>query len=160
MARLVNEHDAALYRSWSDGPQTIVHGDCHVGNTYALPDGRAGLLDWQVLFRTRGVREISYLTIPALERETRRAHERELIRRYLEVLAQCGVAEPPTFDRAWEDYRFFAHDAWDSVALTISWAGLHPGDVLELAFERACAAVDDLATDEVVEQRAREGYRR
>lgn len=159
MARSLNEHDAALYRSWAEGPQTLVHGDCHAGNTYRLPGDRAGLLDWQVVFRTRGVREISYLAIPALDRETRRAHEQDLIRRYLAVLEACGVAEPPTFEQAWEDYRFFAHDAWDSVALTILWSGLHPGDLLETAFERACAAVGDLATDEVVEQRAKEGIR-
>jgi hypothetical protein len=159
MARLLNEHDMALYRSWAQGPQTLVHGDCHLGNTYRLPGGRAGLLDWQVVFRTRGVREISYLAIPALDRETRRVHEQDLIRRYLEVLEQCGVAEPPTFEQAWEDYRFFAHDAWDSVALTILWSGLHPGDLLEVAFDRACAAVDDLASDQVVEQRVKEGFR-
>jgi hypothetical protein len=155
MARLLNEHDIALYHSWSDGPQTLVHGDCHAGNTYRLPGGRAGLLDWQVVFRTRGVREISYLAIPALDRETRRLHEQDLIRRYLEVLEKSGVAEPPTFERAWEDYRFFAHDAWDSVALTLAWSGLHPGDLLEMAFDRASAAVDDLATDEIVERRAK-----
>jgi len=159
MARLLDENDTALYRSWAEGPQTVVHGDCHVGNTYELPGGRAGLLDWQVVFRTRGVRELSYLAIPALDRDTRRAHEQDLIRRYLEVLERCGVAEPPTFEQAWEDYRFFAHDAWDSVALTILWSGLHPGDLLEVAFERACAAVDDLATDEIVERRVREGLR-
>jgi hypothetical protein len=159
MARLVNENDMALYRTWAEGPQTIVHGDCHIGNTYALPGGRAGLLDWQVVFRTRGVREISYLTIPALDRETRRVHEQDLIRRYLEVLEQSGVAEPPTFDQAWEDYRFFAHDAWDSVALTILWSGLHPGDLLEVAFDRASAAVDDLATDQIVARRVKEGFR-
>jgi hypothetical protein len=157
MARLVNEHDAVLYRTWAEGPQTIVHGDAHVGNTYALPGGGAGLLDWQVVFRTRGVREISYLVAPTLDRATRRAHEQDLIRRYLEVLAQCGVAEPPTFDQAWDDYRFFVHDAWDSVALTILWSGLHPPDVLETAFDRTATAVDDLATDQIVEQRVKEG---
>lgn len=155
MARLLNEHDERLYRGWAHGPQTFVHGDCHVGNTYRLPGGRAGLLDWQVVFRTRGVREISYLAIPALDRDTRQRHEQDLIRRYLEVLAQSGVAEPPTFEQAWEDYRFFAHDAWDSVALTIRWSGLHPGDLLATAFDRASAAIDDLATDEIVERRVK-----
>lgn len=159
MARLLNENDRALYQSWAQGPQTLVHGDCHAGNTYRLPGGRAGLLDWQVVFRTRGVREISYLAIPALDGDTRKRHEQELIRRYLEVLAQSGVAEPPTFEQAFEDYRFFAHDAWDSVALTMLWSGLHPGDILETAFERTCGAIDDLATDEVVERRAVEGFR-
>lgn len=153
MIQLVNDHDQALYRSWSEGPQTLVHGDPHMGNTYALPGGRAGLLDWQVVFRTRGVRELSYCLIPALDTSLRRDHERELIRRYLDGLAAAGAEDRLSFEEAWDDYRFFAHDAWDSVALTILWAGLHPPDPLEAAFARCCAAAEDLAVDEVVAAR-------
>jgi hypothetical protein len=159
LLQLLNENDTALYRSWSAGPQTLVHGDCHAGNTYALPDGRAGLLDWQVVFSTRGVREISYLVAGALDRALRRAHERELIQGYLGRLAALGVPDAPSFEQAWDDYRFFVHDAWDSVALTILWAGLHPPEALAVGYERASAAVDDLAVDEIVERRVKDGYR-
>jgi hypothetical protein len=153
MLGILNEHDRELYRSWSDGPQTLVHGDPHMGNTYALPDGRAGLLDWQVVFRTRGVRELSYSLVPGLDTELRRTHERGLLQRYLEGLREGGVQDPPSLDEAWADYRFFAHDAWDSVALTILWSGLHPPDALEVAYQRCCAAVEDLAVDEVLAAR-------
>jgi hypothetical protein len=159
MLQLLDGHDGALYRSWSAGPQTLVHGDCHIGNTYALPDGRAGLLDWQVVFRTRGVREISYFVAGGLDRDLRRAHEKDLIQRYLGGLANAGVPDPPSFEQAWDDYRFFIHDAWDSVALTILWSGLHPPDALAVGYERVSAAVDDLAVDEIVERRAKDGYR-
>jgi hypothetical protein len=158
MLRLLNENDLALYRSWSAGAQTLVHGDSHLGNTYALPDGRAGLLDWQVVFRTRGVREISYFVTAALDRDLRRAHERQLVQRYLDRLAAAGVADPPRFEQAWDDYRFFVHDAWDSVALTMLWSGLHPPEALAVGYARACAAVDDLAVDEIVERRVKDGY--
>jgi hypothetical protein len=153
MLGILNDRDREIYRSWSDGPQTLVHGDPHMGNTYALPDGRAGLLDWQVVFRTRGVREISYCLVPSLDTELRRTHERGLLRRYLDGLQAAGVKDPPCFDEAWNDYRFFAHDAWDSVALTILWSGLHPPDALEVAYQRCCAAVEDLAVDEVLAAR-------
>jgi hypothetical protein len=153
MLQLLNRHDRELYRSWSDGPQTLVHGDPHMGNTYALPDGRAGLLDWQVVFRTRGVRELSYCLVPALDTDLRRAHERSLLARYLDGLAAAGVKDPPGFDEAWDDYRFFAHDAWDSVAFTILWAGLHPPDALARAYRNCCAAVEDLAVDDAVAAR-------
>jgi hypothetical protein len=159
MLQLLGEDDIELYRSWSRGPQTLVHGDSHVGNTYALPDGRAGLLDWQVVFSTRGVREISYFVAGGLDRDLRRAHERDLIQRYLDGLTAAGVADPPSYEQAWDDYRFFVHDAWDSVALTILWSGLHPPDALAVGYERASAAVDDLAVDEIVERRAKDGYR-
>jgi hypothetical protein len=158
MLQLLNDNDAALYRSWSDGPQTLVHGDCHAGNTYALPDGRAGLLDWQVVFSTRGVREISYFLTAGLDRDLRRGHERELVQRYLGGLAAAGVPDPPSTEQAFDDYRFFVHDAWDSVALTILWSGLHPPEVLAVGYERASAAVDDLAVDEIVERRVKDGY--
>ena len=62
-------------------------------------------------------------------------------------------------EAAWDDYRFFVHDAWDSIALTILWAGLHPPGALAVAYERASAAVDDLAVDEIVERRVKDGYR-
>jgi hypothetical protein len=153
MLRLLNERDRDVYRSWSDGPQTLVHGDPHMGNTYARSDGRAGLLDWQVVFRTRGVREISYCLVPGLDTALRRTHERGLLGRYLDGLAAAGVKDPPRFEEAWADYRFFAHDAWDSVALTILWAGLHPPDALERAYRRCCAAVEDLAVDEILAER-------
>ena len=158
MLQLLNDNDTTLYRSWSAGPQTLVHGDCHVGNTYAVPDGRAGLLDWQVVFRTRGVREISYFVTAGLDTELRRFHERELIQRYLDRLATAGVPDPPSYEQAWDDYRFFVHDAWDSIALTILWSGLHPPEALALGYERASAAVDDLAVDEIVERRVKDGY--
>jgi hypothetical protein len=153
MLGILNDHDLTIYRSWSDGPQTLVHGDPHMGNTYALPDGRAGLLDWQVVFRTRGVREISYSLVPGLDTALRRANERSLLQRYLDRLGAGGVEDPPGFDEAWDDYRFFAHDAWDSVALTILWSGLHPPDQLERAYQRCCAAVEDLAVDEILAAR-------
>lgn len=159
MLQLLNDNDVELYRSWSAGPQTLVHGDSHVGNTYALPDGRAGLLDWQVVFSTRGVREISYFVAGALDRDIRRAHERDLIQRYLDRLTMAGVPDRPSYEQAWDDYRFFVHDAWDSVALTILWSGLHPPDALAVGYERASAAVDDLAVDEILERRVKDGYR-
>ncbi|HET6949429.1 MAG TPA: phosphotransferase [Acidimicrobiales bacterium] len=153
MLELLNADDIALYRTWEDGPQTLVHGDSHVGNTYALPDGRAGLLDWQVIFSTRGMRELTYFMIGGLDVDTRRANEKALIQRYLDGLATHGVAEPPTFEEAWADYRYFVHDSWDSVALTILWAGLHPAEALAEGLRRASTAVEDLATDEIVAER-------
>ena len=159
MLQLLNDNDVALYRSWSAGPQTLVHGDSHVGSTYALPDGRAGLLDWQVVFSTRGIREISYFVAGALGRELRRANERDLVQRYVDGLTKAGVPDPPTFEQAWDDYRFFVHDAWDSVASTMLWSGLHLPEVLAAGYQRASAAVDDLAVDEIVERRVKDGYR-
>src|SRR3546814_12822049 len=42
--RAVQKHQSTLQ-------QTLLHGDTHLGNTYLLPDGRGGLLDWQLMVR-------------------------------------------------------------------------------------------------------------
>ena len=152
MLRLVQDNDKALYRSWESGPQTLVHGDSHFGNSFAFADGRAGLLDWQVVFRTRGTREVVYFLV-ALPTEERRTHEKRLLERYLDGLARGGVADPPSFDDAWADYRFFAHDCYDSCALTLVWPGLQEQEAVQRGFEAVSALVEDLAVDEAVAQR-------
>ena len=43
--------EKALKRHHAKLPQTFLHGDGHIGNTYVLPDGTGGLFDWQVCGR-------------------------------------------------------------------------------------------------------------
>lgn len=94
----LQQHQATL-------PQTILHGDGHIGNTYLLPDGVAGLLDWQLTARGAWAHDINYLIITALDVETRRAEERALLGYYLERLREFGVASPPSAQDAWLEYR-------------------------------------------------------
>jgi aminoglycoside phosphotransferase (APT) family kinase protein len=35
----------------TEAPQTLLHGDPHIGNTYVLPDDTVGFLDWQMARR-------------------------------------------------------------------------------------------------------------
>jgi len=154
LARVVNDHDDALYRRWERGSLTLLHGDSHLGNTYALPDGRAGLLDWQVVFRGPGVREVAYFLATSAPTHLRREHERALLRVYIDTLRENGV-DAPSFDAAWDDYRFFVYDAWDSAAITVLWPGLQPSQTVARSFERATAAVVDLEVDKAVEHALR-----
>src|SRR3546814_12383430 len=39
----------AVQRHQSTLPQTLLHGDTHLGNTYLLPGSGGGLLDWQLM---------------------------------------------------------------------------------------------------------------
>jgi len=107
--RRVQHHQASL-------PFTLCHGDCHIGNTYLLPQGRAGLLDWQLAARGYFMHDISYLIITALPVAERRAHERAPIAFYLERLAHHGGATGPEADEAWQEYRLAAN--W---CLYIGW---------------------------------------
>lgn len=86
-------------------PQTILHGDGHIGNTYLLPDGSAGLLDFQLTARGAYAHDLNYLIVTALDVKARRRHERDLVGYYLEVLKREGIAKPPVFEDAWTEYQ-------------------------------------------------------
>jgi hypothetical protein len=144
VAAALDAHSDAYYREFESGPLTLLHGDSHLGNTFAWADGRSGLLDWQVVWRGPGLREISYWMTTGLEPETRRAAERELIARYLDGLRSGGVKNSPAFDAAFDRYRLFAAEAWDATAMTINWPGLQAPENADAAFRRACTAVEDL----------------
>lgn len=144
MCEFVNQHDADLYRRWDQGPLTLIHGDTHLGNTFETTDGRAGLLDWQLVHRAPSMREVAYTLVWSVPTELRREHESHLISRYLEGLAASGVAKPPTYQEAWADYRFFAFDAWDSIAFGVAWPGMQSEETVTEGFRRANAAVADL----------------
>jgi thiamine kinase-like enzyme len=93
----LQQHQATL-------PQTLCHGDTHIGNTYRLPDDTGGLFDWQLASQGFCIHDISYLLATGLTIAERRTHERELLRYYRERLIECGVADAPSFDDLWLEY--------------------------------------------------------
>jgi hypothetical protein len=94
----VQRHQATL-------PQTVCHGDTHIGNTYILPGERAGLLDWQLACKGFAMHDVSYAMATALSVAQRRQHERELLGYYRERLLANGLAEVPSADALWCEYR-------------------------------------------------------
>lgn len=95
----------AMKRNRASMPQTLLHGDTHFGNSYRLPDGQAGLYDWQVFLRGFCMQDVSYAIVTALGIDQRRAHERELITFYRECLIAEGVMTPPSMDMLWLEHR-------------------------------------------------------
>ena len=85
-------------------PQTLLHGDPHIGNTYVLPGGEVGFLDWQVARRGNFSLDVGYFLQGALTIADRRDHERELLREYRDALA-LPADEMPTMDEVWLRYR-------------------------------------------------------
>ncbi|MDO8703829.1 MAG: phosphotransferase [Sulfuricaulis sp.] len=85
-------------------PQTYVHGDPHLGNTYFEKDLSPGLLDWQCSMRGPWAHDVSYFIAGVLDVEDRRSHERDLLKHYLAALRAAG-GEPPDFDSAWLEHR-------------------------------------------------------
>jgi hypothetical protein len=72
------------------GPLTLLHGDAHIGNTYVLPDGDVGFLDWQVVRRGHWSQDVGYFLVSALTVADRRAHEADLLAEYLAALDVPG----------------------------------------------------------------------
>jgi aminoglycoside phosphotransferase (APT) family kinase protein len=142
----LDNHIDAYYREFEAGPLTLLHGDSHLGNTYSMPDGRSGLLDWQVVWQGPGLREVTYWMTSGLDPDVRRQHERDLLDRYLEGLRAGGVTDVPTLDAAYQRYRLYAAEAWDATAMTIAWPGLQEPENAEAGWRRTCVAVEDLQT--------------
>lgn len=95
---------AALQRHQDGLPQTVLHGDTHIGNTYLLPGDRGGLLDWQLMVRGPAIHDVAYLITTALPVAERRKHERDLLIWYLDRLAAHGAAAPG-FEEMWLEHR-------------------------------------------------------
>ena len=95
---------ARLHRHQQTLPHTLLHGDTHLGNTYLLPDGSAGLLDWQLTVRGHHMHDVSYIVTTALSIGQRRINERELLEFYLHRLKTHGVDDPPGVEQSWDEF--------------------------------------------------------
>ncbi|HEY1119775.1 MAG TPA: phosphotransferase [Acidimicrobiales bacterium] len=91
-------------RAVRQGPQTLLHGDAHVGNTYTLPNGDLGFYDWGVVRSGHWSFDVGYFVISALDVEDRRRHAAELVEEYRSALE---VPEPdrPSRQEAWLRFR-------------------------------------------------------
>lgn len=145
MAELYTQHGAAFAARLAAGPQTLMHGDPHLGNLF-LDGATVGFLDWACVCRGPGLRDFAYLLCASVETALRRAEEQALLRRYLDALAAAG-APAPGFDDAWRGYRCFVAAGWvASVATLALGSALQSVEVGRSAVARANAAVADLDT--------------
>lgn len=138
----VRQHQSTL-------PQTLLHGDCHICNTYRMPDGSGGLNDWQLFVRGYAMHDVTYLILTSLPIEQRRKHERELLAFYRDRLQRYGVADPPDPETLWREYRHAA--LW---SFYIGWLGTPPENygwaTLSMALLRLSTAFEDLETLKLV----------
>lgn len=137
---------ARYIHTLTTAPQTLLHGDPHIGNTYVLPDDTVGFLDWQMVRRGNFSLDLGYFLQGALTIEDRRQHERDLLDEYRRALS-LPEDETPSADDVWLRYRAsVAH------GLAIWIATLSGGDAWQrpeicLAFaQRYAAAFVDLDT--------------
>jgi hypothetical protein len=134
------------FRRWAtvaaSGPQTVLHGDPHPGNTYALRGDGTGFYDWQLVRTGNWSHDIGYFIISSLDVADRRAHERDLLDCYLKELTEAG-APAPDLAQAWRRYRLspaFGLGAW---LHTLSGGGFQPVEECVATIERFAAAYAD-----------------
>ncbi|MBL0925306.1 MAG: phosphotransferase [Sphingomonadaceae bacterium] len=133
-----------LMRHWQQGPQTLMHGDCHLSNWYML-DGQPCLADWQVVQRGQGIRDVSFFMIMSLSIEDRRQYQEELLELYVGELNAAGITEA-TMDWAQEGHRSYAIYSWICAMVTGAFGAMQPEPVCRAFVERANAAMLDLGS--------------
>jgi len=135
-------------------PQTLLHGDPHIGNTYTLPDDDVGFLDWQMARRGNWSLDLGYYLQGALTIEDRRSSERDLLDEYRGALT-LPADEMPSADEVLLRYRAsVAHglaiwmatlsggDAWQRPEVCVALAQRYAAAFTDLD---ARAAIDAIA---------------
>lgn len=134
---------AALYGTPPlPGRQTIVHGDPHVGNTYTLPDGTLGFLDWQLVSRSSWEHDVGYFLIGSVAEEERRREERVLLELYRDALGRTG-GDGPSPSEMWERYRQTAVYGLVVWLITAAATTAHLREVCATCVQRFATAVED-----------------
>ena len=132
-------------------PQTLLHGDSHIANSYRLPDGTGGLLDWQLSVRGYAMHDVSYYINSSLPVEVRRAKEREILAFYRDRLGHYGVANPPDLDTLFLEHR--RASLWP---LYMGWLACpvenYGWETAVVALNRVAAAFEDHETYKLVEE--------
>lgn len=127
------------------GPLTVLHGDPHPGNTYALPDEQTGFYDWQLARTGHWSHDVGYFMVSSLAVDQRRTHERELLLGYLDALGRLGI-EMPDPNAAWERYRATPAYGLGTWLHTLAAGSFQPQDVSVATLRRFAAAYVDLDT--------------
>jgi hypothetical protein len=95
----------ALFARLAEPPAVLSHADWRLDNLFFTPDGDVIAVDWQLIDRSAGPRDLAYLVTQSLNIEDPSGYE-GAFDTYLADLAERGVEAPR--DRAWELYRYGA----------------------------------------------------
>jgi hypothetical protein len=132
VGELYVSHHAQIDDLWHAGPQTMIHGDTHIGNVF-LDGHRVGFHDWGLSRRSTHLRDVSYFLTMSVEPDARRANERELLRTYLGALRAAGGIE------IGEDEAWLAHRVQASYTVVATFLAFMPsylaGDGQELGVD-------------------------
>lgn len=127
-------------------PRTLIHSDVHLKNWYITPDDRLGLADWQLTTIGHWSRDFIFSTLTALTVEQRRAWLEDLLRLYINLMAEKGVAKID-FDDALRNVRqqmFTAFAFWTiTMRPTDDMPAMQPEHTTLEFLHRMGTAIDD-----------------
>ncbi|MFI0355001.1 phosphotransferase [Actinomadura sp. 9N407] len=149
-ARLVDLW-ARYVTTLGDGPLTLLHGDAHIGNTYLLPGGDVGFLDWQVVRRGHWSQDVGYFLAGSLTTEDRRRSEADLVEEYRRAL-RLPADRLPTSGEAWLRYRASAVHGLVIWLSTLGSVGYQSARVSRTLVDRYAAAFADHGTVEALDR--------
>lgn len=135
LAELYLAETDAIHRLWNRGVPTLVHGDAHDGNLF-MDAGRPGFLDWALVARAPGMRDVGYFLAATLKPGDREAHLEGLLACYRHTLAELGVS-PPEVDQLLEELRWHAVYVWLGSVVTLAMGDAwQPVNYVRTALER------------------------
>jgi hypothetical protein len=135
-------HRRRAMRFLSEGPQTLVHHDCHPGNLF-WSQSQPGLLDWQLVRLGDGIGDVAYFLATALEPEVRRTHEASLLSIYAQGLKDNGITDIDTRSLL-QRYRAHLIYAFEAMLVTLAVGGMIKLETNYELIRRTAAAVKDL----------------
>lgn len=153
-ARTLERQFRASAHLAASGPQTVLHGDAHLANTYLLRGGRLGFYDWQLARTGNWSHDVGYFLIAALESAERRRHEREFLEDYRHALRAAGI-DPPTPEEAFSRYRASPAFGLCTWLHTLSFASFQPLSSCLATVRRFASAYADLDTAHSIVARER-----
>jgi hypothetical protein len=131
----------------STGPRTLLHGDCHAGQTYRTAAGAMGLCDCQGLLQGSWAFDVAYLINTGCEPDDRKAWQDDLLQAYLDALSGAGGPRLSFSDAllTYRQHAFWPYTAW---AFTIGRAfyqpKMQPVDTCLAMMRRTAAAIHEL----------------
>ncbi|MEN9728492.1 MAG: hypothetical protein RL434_2858 [Pseudomonadota bacterium] len=146
--RFVRNH--AFWNRPRPFPKTFTHCDFRPDNMlFGGPDGRVALVDWQTSnFLGTGM-DVAYFLGGCFDRETRRKHERDLLKGYHDDLLALGVKDY-SFDHLLDDYRHYSYAVIAvAIAATLIVKRTDRGDrmLMHMTIGGAEQAIDNSALD-------------
>jgi Phosphotransferase enzyme family len=131
---------------------SLLHGDYRLDNLM-LGDGSVTVVDWQTLSVGLPARDLAYFISTSLSPDARADQERALVAAYHAALTGCGVTGYG-LDQCFADYRLglLQTPLITTLGAAFSAATERGDEVALVMLERACTAMRELSTFEIIDR--------